>query len=276
MTWLRQLLDTDADEDPSEFLEALKVDLFEDEVFVFTPQGRGQEPLRRLDAARLRLLGPHRRRPPLRRRQGERQDRAAALHAAERRHRRDPDLEAGARPVARLAGAGAHQPRPQQDPRLAEARAPRGRRAPRPRGAADGAEEERPAAAAHRRLAAARRRDPRDGLPQGRRLLHRPRPGEDLDQDRRQQGDAAAEVGRRGRRRRDRGAARRRARGPRRAPAPHPGRLQLRDQGRGRRRRRRPAREVLPPGARRRDRRLRLARARDHDPPRGLQERRAR
>ena len=30
------------------------------------------------------------------------------------------------------------------------------------------------------RLAAARRRDPRDGLPQGGRLLHRPRPGEDL------------------------------------------------------------------------------------------------
>ena len=45
-------------------------------------EGRGQEPLRRLDPARLRLLGPHRHRPPLRRRQGERQDRAAALHAA--------------------------------------------------------------------------------------------------------------------------------------------------------------------------------------------------
>ena len=46
------------------------------------PEGRGEEPLRRLDAARLRLLGPHRRRPPLRRRQGERQDRAAPLPAA--------------------------------------------------------------------------------------------------------------------------------------------------------------------------------------------------
>jgi guanosine-3',5'-bis(diphosphate) 3'-pyrophosphohydrolase len=39
MTWLRQLLDTDGDADPKEFLEALKVDLFEDEVFVFTPKG---------------------------------------------------------------------------------------------------------------------------------------------------------------------------------------------------------------------------------------------
>ena len=39
MTWLRQLLEADGDEDPTEFLEALKVDLFEDEVFVFTPKG---------------------------------------------------------------------------------------------------------------------------------------------------------------------------------------------------------------------------------------------
>jgi GTP diphosphokinase / guanosine-3',5'-bis(diphosphate) 3'-diphosphatase len=39
MTWLRHLLDSDGDADPEEFLEALKVDLFEDEVFVFTPKG---------------------------------------------------------------------------------------------------------------------------------------------------------------------------------------------------------------------------------------------
>ncbi|HLM31553.1 MAG TPA: bifunctional (p)ppGpp synthetase/guanosine-3',5'-bis(diphosphate) 3'-pyrophosphohydrolase [Solirubrobacterales bacterium] len=39
MTWLRHLLETDGEEDPTEFLESLKVDLFEDEVFVFTPRG---------------------------------------------------------------------------------------------------------------------------------------------------------------------------------------------------------------------------------------------
>jgi guanosine-3',5'-bis(diphosphate) 3'-pyrophosphohydrolase len=39
MTWLRHLLDEDEGADPKEFLEALKVDLFEDEVFVFTPKG---------------------------------------------------------------------------------------------------------------------------------------------------------------------------------------------------------------------------------------------
>jgi GTP diphosphokinase / guanosine-3',5'-bis(diphosphate) 3'-diphosphatase len=39
MTWLRQLLEAEGEQDPSEFLESLKVDLFEDEVFVFTPKG---------------------------------------------------------------------------------------------------------------------------------------------------------------------------------------------------------------------------------------------
>jgi GTP diphosphokinase / guanosine-3',5'-bis(diphosphate) 3'-diphosphatase len=39
MTWLRQLLEVEGEQDPTEFLESLKVDLFEDEVFVFTPKG---------------------------------------------------------------------------------------------------------------------------------------------------------------------------------------------------------------------------------------------
>ncbi len=60
-------------------------------------QGRGQEPLRGLDAARLRLRRAHRRGAPLRRSQGERQDRPAPLPAAKRRHRRDPHRQAGAR-----------------------------------------------------------------------------------------------------------------------------------------------------------------------------------
>ena len=97
------------------------------------PEGRSEEPLRRLDPARLRLRGPHRRRPPLRRRQGQRQHRAAALPAALRRHRRGADREAETRPLARLAEAGADQPRPQQDPRLVQRGTPRGRRARRPR-----------------------------------------------------------------------------------------------------------------------------------------------
>ena len=39
MTWLRRLLEVEGDADPGEFLAALKEDLFEDEVYVFTPQG---------------------------------------------------------------------------------------------------------------------------------------------------------------------------------------------------------------------------------------------
>ena len=274
MTWLRQLLDNDGEEDPTEFLEALKVDLFEDEVFVFTPKGEvknlsaGSTPLdfaysvhtdigHRCVGAKVNgkivplhyslrsgdiveILTSKQERGPSR-------DWLALVRTSRARNKIRASLKRERREDAEHRGRDELQ---------------------------TGAEEERPAAAADRRLAAARRRHPRDGLPQGRRLLHRPRPGQDLDEDRRQQGDAAAQVGRRGRRRRDRGPPGGRARGPRRAPAPHPGRLQLRDQGRGRRRRRRPPREVLPAGARRRDRRLRLARARDHDPPRGLPQRR--
>jgi GTP diphosphokinase / guanosine-3',5'-bis(diphosphate) 3'-diphosphatase len=39
MTWLRQLVEAEGEQDPAEFLESLRVDLFEDEVFVFTPKG---------------------------------------------------------------------------------------------------------------------------------------------------------------------------------------------------------------------------------------------
>ncbi|MBR4467544.1 MAG: bifunctional (p)ppGpp synthetase/guanosine-3',5'-bis(diphosphate) 3'-pyrophosphohydrolase, partial [Clostridia bacterium] len=40
LQWIRSLLDADAEgTDPDEFMQALKVDLFEDEIFVFTPRG---------------------------------------------------------------------------------------------------------------------------------------------------------------------------------------------------------------------------------------------
>ncbi len=39
MTWLRQLVESEHEQDPAEFLASLKEDLFEDEVFVFTPKG---------------------------------------------------------------------------------------------------------------------------------------------------------------------------------------------------------------------------------------------
>lgn len=52
LAWLRQMLEWQTDlQDPQEFMEALKIDLFEEEVFVFTPKGdvkslkRGATPL---------------------------------------------------------------------------------------------------------------------------------------------------------------------------------------------------------------------------------------
>ena len=52
LAWLRQMLEWQTElKDPREFMEALKIDLFEDEVFVFTPKGdvrslrRGSTPI---------------------------------------------------------------------------------------------------------------------------------------------------------------------------------------------------------------------------------------
>ena len=40
MAWLRQVMEWLREmRDPQEFMETLKIDLFEDEVFVFTPKG---------------------------------------------------------------------------------------------------------------------------------------------------------------------------------------------------------------------------------------------
>ena len=40
LTWLRQLMEMQGDlKDSREFMETLKIDLFTDEVFVFTPKG---------------------------------------------------------------------------------------------------------------------------------------------------------------------------------------------------------------------------------------------
>ena len=104
LAWLRQLMDWQRDvADATEFVEGVKLDIFQDQVFVFTPEGRHQGPAGRRDAARLRVPHPHRRRPPLHRREGQQPARAARLPAPERRHRRDRHDQGRARAVARLA-----------------------------------------------------------------------------------------------------------------------------------------------------------------------------
>ena len=113
--WLRQLMEWQRDlKDPREFLETVKVDLFSDEVFVFTPKGA----VKACPAARRRSTSrtdPLRGRRALRRREGERQARPAALQAEERRHGRDPHLAERA-PVEGLARLRQDEPRPGPHP----------------------------------------------------------------------------------------------------------------------------------------------------------------
>ena len=125
-------------------------------------EGPGEDAAGRLHADRLRLRRAHRRRPPHGRREGERTDRAAPLPAAERRPRRDPHLEAGARAVARLAGAREELARPQQDPPVVHARDARGSGGEGPRVARAGAQAAEPAVREAPPLGGARAGDPRD------------------------------------------------------------------------------------------------------------------
>ena len=267
--WVSRMMDWQSEtRDPGEFMEALRSDLYSDEVFVFTPEGRGARPAGRLDAARLRLRRAHRRRPPLRGRQGQRPHRAAHLHAPVRRLRRDPHLEGRARSVARLAHAGQDHQGPLQDQPVLPPRAPGGRRAPRPRRPAGPAPQGGPAQPAGGRLPAAARGHEGDGLPEGRGVLHLPRPREDVRPDRGQQDPAPPE---------DRAVRRRRpAGGARRARPPHAVGHGLQRPGhrdRGRRRRPGAPGQVLQAGARRRHPGLHLPGPRHHDPPRGLPQR---
>ena len=119
--------------DATEFVEGIKLDIFQDQVFVFTPKGDIKDLPGRRDAARLRLPDPHRRRPPDDRGEGQQPARPARLPAEERRHRRDRDDEGRARPVARLDERRPDLPRPREDPPMVQAQGPRREHRPRPR-----------------------------------------------------------------------------------------------------------------------------------------------
>ena len=56
MEWLRSILDWQKDlSNAKDFMESLKIDLFTDEVFVFTPKGSGARAAGGFDAGGLRL-----------------------------------------------------------------------------------------------------------------------------------------------------------------------------------------------------------------------------
>ena len=98
--WFRQLIELQQDtHSPEEFLEFLKVDLYQDEIFIFTPHGDVKRLPKGSTADRLRLPRPHRGGPPLPGREDQRADRAAAPRAQERRHGRDPHQSAPPSPA---------------------------------------------------------------------------------------------------------------------------------------------------------------------------------
>ena len=90
LAWLRQVVEWQRDvSDPNEFLSTLKVDLYPEEVYTFTPKGKVVVLPR--DATPIDFaytihteVGPH-----LHRRQGQRPHGAAAVQTALGRHRRD-------------------------------------------------------------------------------------------------------------------------------------------------------------------------------------------
>ena len=106
-----------------------------------------------------------------------------------------------------------------------------GHRAHRARAAAGAPAQAGPAGAEDHRLGAAGGRDPRDGLPQGRRLLHRARRRQGLAEGRRQQGHAAPQAGRGGRRRGRRAADLLRVGRARRRPTKSSGQYGIRVEG---------------------------------------------
>ena len=133
--WVQQLMDWQQDEaDPREFMKTLPHRPLRRRGLRLHAEGRGEDAAGRRDADRLRLRRAHRRRPPHGRREDQRPHRPAPLPAEERRLRRDPHLEVGPRPVARLDVARGVVARAQQDPPVVLARDARGDRGEGPRG----------------------------------------------------------------------------------------------------------------------------------------------
>ena len=81
LAWVRQLVEWQREmTDPNEFLSTLKIDLYPEEVYTFTPKGKVVV-LPRTRARRLRLFDPYRGRQHLREREGEWPHRSASVEA---------------------------------------------------------------------------------------------------------------------------------------------------------------------------------------------------
>ena len=264
--WMKQLMDWQQDEvDPREFIKTLRTDLFDDEVYVFTPKGEvktlpaGSTPIDFAYSVHTdvghRTVG------------AKANGRIVPLHY--RLHSGDiveiMTSKSGRGP-SRDWMSLAKSSRARNKIRQWFSRETRADAEAKGREALEHAlKAAEPAVPEDRRLRGARPGDPGDRVQEGRGLLRRARLGEAPAGPDRQQGDPAPED-RRGRRGRGGHAQAAEGEGHGREP-------ELRDQRLRRRGRPRPAGEVLHAGPRRPDRRLHLARHGDHDPPRGLPER---
>ncbi len=108
--WLRRTIELLAEgSNPEEFLEHTKLELFHDQVFCFTPNGKLIALPRKRDADRFCLCGPYRCRQHGGRLQDQRQDCAAHLGNRERRRGGNSHLEAR-RPRRRRRGNPSSSP----------------------------------------------------------------------------------------------------------------------------------------------------------------------
>ena len=106
--WLRRLMEWQQDlKDPIEFMETVKIDMFPEEVYVFTPRGEVKTFPPRRHGGGFRLFRAYRRGSPVHGRQGKRPHGATALSIAQRGYCRSPYLQLP-RAEPRLAALGCH------------------------------------------------------------------------------------------------------------------------------------------------------------------------
>ena len=181
LVWLQRIVDWQSETtDPNEFMRSLKIDLEQDEVFVFTPKGRVDHAADRRDRGRLRVRDPHRGRASLYRRARQRTAGPARIGDAVGRHVRDLHEQGRGRgSEPRLAAVRADAACPVEDPAVVLAGAPgrRDRRRPRRPHQGDAARgapgaEAHELAGAHDRRRTAELRRPRRALRRDRREPH--------------------------------------------------------------------------------------------------------
>ncbi len=160
LSWLRQVVEWQREmSDPSEFLSTLKIDLYPEEVYTFTPKGKVVILPRDATPIDFAYSHSHRGRRALRGRQGQRPHRAAALQAALGRHRGDSDA-GGPCSQPRLAEHSQELARAAEDQALAQHPPARARHRDRPQ--SDG---ERGAQVPHRHQGHQGRRSARRSRP---------------------------------------------------------------------------------------------------------------